>query len=93
LQEQGISSSNLAGGRWWQICDGRFTSAFPPIAAVRRTSPDFAFVPTTEVRLFDHLVPTGEHLSAMIIQAARLAAMLLPIAKDLRPAEKGGARL
>jgi hypothetical protein len=43
-------------------------------------------------RLFDHLVPTGEHLSAMVIRAARLAAILLHIARDRRPA-KGPARL
>ena len=39
------------------------------------------------------LVVTGEHLAAMVIRAARLAAILLPIARGLRPAEKGGARL
>src|SRR6266567_2088672 len=37
-------------------------------------------------RLFDHLVATGEHLAAMVIRAARLAAILLRIAKGLRPA-------
>ena len=68
-------------------------SAFGLLADSHHTHRYDRKVPTTEVRLFDHLVPTGEHLSAMIIQAARLAAMLLPIAKDLRPAEKGGARL
>ena len=36
---------------------------------------------------------TGEHLTATVIRAARLAAILLPIARGLRPAEKGGARL
>ena len=32
--------------------------------------------------LFDHLVATGEHLAALVIQAARLAAILLRIEKD-----------
>jgi hypothetical protein len=36
---------------------------------------------------FDHLVAMGEHLSAMVIRAARLAAMLLRIARGLRHAE------
>ena len=44
-------------------------------------------------RLFDHLVPTGEHLSAMVIRAARLAAILRRIARGLRHADKGSARL
>jgi len=46
----------------------------------------FARSGAIESRLFDHLVPTGEHLSAMVIQAARLAAILLRIARGLRPA-------
>src|SRR4029077_20386865 len=41
--------------------------------------------------LFDHLVATGEHLATMVIRAARLAAILLRIARDRRPA-KGPAR-
>ena len=45
-----------------------------------------------KVRLFDHLVPTGEHLSAMVIRAARLAAILLHIARDRRPAKDPARR-
>jgi hypothetical protein len=41
---------------------------------------------------FDHLVATGD-LAAMVIRAARLAAMLLHIARGLRPAAKGPAHL
>jgi hypothetical protein len=37
--------------------------------------------------------PRGERLSAIVIQAARLAAILLRIAQDLRHADKGPARL
>ena len=37
----------------------------------------------------DHLVATGEHLDAIVIQAARLAAILLRIAQDIRHADKG----
>jgi hypothetical protein len=43
--------------------------------------------------LFDHLVATGEHLDAIVIQAALLAAILLRIAQDLRHAAKGPARI
>src|SRR6266496_1037693 len=42
--------------------------------------------------LFDHLVATGEHLAAMVIRAARLAAILLRIARGLQHADKA-ARL
>ena len=42
-------------------------------------------------RLFDNL--NRSSLAALVIRAARLAAILLPIARGLRPAEKGGARL
>jgi hypothetical protein len=61
-------------------------------ADIAQCSQHVRFVPTTEARLFDHLVPTGEHLSAMIIRATRLAAILLHIARGLRPA-KGPTRL
>ena len=39
------------------------------------------------------LVATGEHLAAMVIRAARLFAILLRIARGLRPADKGPAHL
>ena len=39
------------------------------------------------------LVAPGEHLAPMVIQAARLAATLLRIARGLRHADKGPARL
>ena len=37
------------------------------------------------------LVATGEHLAAIVIRAARLAAILLRIARGLRHADKGPA--
>jgi hypothetical protein len=40
---------------------------------------------------FDHVVREGEHLTAMVIQAARLAAILLRIARGLRLADRGSA--
>ena len=43
--------------------------------------------------LLDRLVATGEHLAAMVIRAARLAAILLRIARGLRRAYKGPAYL
>ena len=52
------------------------------------------YLPIAEVAaLLDHLVVTGEHLAAMVIRAARLFAILLPIARDLQHADKGPARL
>jgi hypothetical protein len=39
------------------------------------------------------LVAPGEHLSAMVIRAARLAAILLQIARGLPRADKGPPRL
>jgi streptomycin 6-kinase len=39
--------------------------------------------------LFDHLFATGEHLDAIVIPAARLAAILLRVAEDIRHADKG----
>jgi hypothetical protein len=39
------------------------------------------------------LVAPGEHLAAMVIRAARLAAILLRIARGLRNADKGPPRL
>jgi len=73
----------------------RAMSVLPPIATEPRTS--------LKVRkkcqrrksplLFDHLVATGEHLDAIVIRAARLAAILLRIAQDLRHAARGPARI
>jgi hypothetical protein len=37
------------------------------------------------------LVAVGEHLDAVVIRAARLAAILLPIARGLQHADKGPA--
>jgi hypothetical protein len=62
------------------------TSGLPRRTDILSVPRQVSKVPTTEARLFDHLVPTGEHLSAMVIRAARLAAILLRIAKGLRPA-------
>jgi hypothetical protein len=42
--------------------------------------------PTAEVTPFIQLVATAEHLAAMVIPAARLAAILLQIARGLPPA-------
>src|SRR6266702_8911169 len=61
-----------------------------PIYPDKRTISAFVSMSQTcqqrKSRLFDHLVATGEHLAAMVIRAARLAAILLRIAKGLRPA-------
>ena len=64
-----------------------------PAAAVRGAERTFAETlmsancPGAELAaLLDHLIVTGEHLAAMVIQAARLAAILLRIARGLRPA-------
>ena len=49
---------------------------------------------TAELELRSSIVVApGEHLAPMVIQAARLAATHLPIARRLRPADKGPARL
>jgi hypothetical protein len=62
-------------------------SAPPPTADMQPIGSEVRFVPTAEVvALLDHLVATGEHLAAMVIPAARLAAILLPIARGLRRA-------
>jgi hypothetical protein len=66
---------------------------YPRSRPLGQTSRLGSFVPTTEVRLFNHLVPTEEHLSVMVILAARLAAILLRIARGLRHADKGQPRL
>src|SRR5216110_2578485 len=61
-----------------------------------RTQEDIAPCPktftTTEVRTHSITSATGEHLAAMVIRAARLAAILLRIARDLQHADKA-ARL
>ena len=64
------------------------------IADFSRTSREARKVPEAEVAaLLDHLVATSEQLAAMVIRAARLAAILLRIAQDLRHADKGPTRL
>ena len=68
----------------------RATSAFPPLATVERTLLDVGFVPIGDIALsFDHPIATGEHLAAMVIRAARLAAILRRIALRLRHADMG----
>jgi hypothetical protein len=68
-------------------------SAFARLADVQSQSNHVGKVPIAEDHSFDHLVATGEHLAAMVIRAARLAAILLRIARDLRHADKDPARL
>jgi hypothetical protein len=68
-----------------------FTSGLPRLADILRVSRHVSKVPATEVRLFDQLVTNGR-APATVIRAARLAAILPPIARGLRPA-KGPARL
>ena len=73
-------------------CEQMF-SELPLKADMRRLRRHVRNVPLAEVTAqLDHLVATGEHLAAMVIRAARLAAiLLLRIAKGLRAA-KGPAR-
>ena len=68
-------------------------SALKRITDSSRTSRHVRLVPLAEVALIRSLVATGEHLAAMVIRAARLAAILLRIARGLRHADKGPARL
>jgi len=78
--------------RKWPRLHG--TSVLPSRADIVRPSWHVRLVPKAEVAaLLDHLVATGEYLAAMVIRAARLAAILLRIARRLRHADKGPARL
>src|SRR4030081_303238 len=43
-----LETEMSASGQSRRFYDVRDTSAFPPIAAVQRTSPDFAFVPEAD---------------------------------------------
>jgi hypothetical protein len=72
----------------------RRRTALAQIADFSWTSREARKVPEAEVAaLLDHLVVTGEHLAATVIRAARLAAILLRIARGLRRAYKGLAHL
>ena len=63
------------------------TSVVPLKADIQRAVRQVRFVPTAEVApLFDHLVTNGR-APATVIRAARLAAILLRIARGLRHAE------
>ncbi len=69
-------------------------SALPLRADIAQRGWHVRFVPIAEVAaLLDHLVVTGQYLAAMVIRAARLAAILPRIARGLRHADKGSARL
>ena len=68
-------------------------SGLPPKADIRRKDRQVRFGPLAEAALHSFTRSYGGTLATMVIQAARLAAILVPIARGLRPAEKGGARL
>jgi hypothetical protein len=69
-------------------------SGLPLEADIRRAGWNVRVVPIAEVAaLLDRLVVTCEHLAAMVIRAAQLAAILLRIARGLRHADKGQPRL
>ena len=64
------------------------TSGLTPKTDIYRKGRHVSKVPTTEVaRSFDHFVATRQHLAAMVIRAVQLAAILLHIARGLRPAK------
>jgi hypothetical protein len=67
---------------------------FPPNSDRRTGSRDVSNVPTTEVAAPVRSFRRDRHnLAALVIRAARLAAILLGIAKGLQHADKGSARL
>ena len=73
--------------------DAIMTSALPPTADIPDSGCDVQKpAQKGKSHSFDRLVATGEHLAAIVIRAARLAAILLRIARCLRRA-KGPARL
>ena len=69
LHARAYGAEGSALGQSRRSYDVRVTSAFPPIAAVRRTSPDFAFVPmhkdgSASSREFSWLIPKlNKHLN------------------------------
>jgi hypothetical protein len=79
--------SRLGQKRKSRSCGGM--SALRRLTDSSRTSRHVRKVPLAEVTAqLDHLVATGEHLAAMVIRAARLAEILLPIARGLQHADK-----
>jgi len=79
-------SCMTASGQSRRFGDVRATSALPLITDVRCEDQQVRKVPTTEVAHIRSLCRKRSSLAAMVIRAARLAAILLRIAKGLRPA-------